>query len=77
MQLAEPENPIFNIWWQQEKDQNKWEVFNLTSTFAISSSNTNILPTDCPIDYFVICNSSVAVCNRTTNLTSNETFIIN
>lgn len=52
-------------------------MFNLTGLFRISSTPNNVLVNDCPIDHYVMCNSSVTDCTKDTNITSNETFIIN
>ena len=61
--LAQPDNPVFLVTLNQEVGQKDWEVYDITSAYAISSTSANLLTTDCPLDHYVICESTVSVCN--------------
>lgn len=49
---------------------------DLTGIFELTSTQPNVLANDCPIDSYVVCQGSVAVCNKDTSITTNDTFII-
>ena len=63
-----------NIKFDQEEGQPTWETYNLTGMFVVSSALTNVQPSDCPLDHYSVCESSVAVCNQASSIQTTDRF---
>lgn len=75
--LNDPKHEIFNLLRYQEPEQDEYEEFDLTDVFKVESQTPNTIPIDCPIHHIIVCEPTVPVCTNLTNLTTNETFIVN
>lgn len=65
-------HPIFQIHWYQEPFNKLWETFDLSTIFEVRSTSINVLPADCPIHHYVICET--ANCSNSTNITTTDRF---